>query len=291
MKIICPQCGFSREQKSDRLPYGQVVATCPKCGCRFRFSRADGAGEILPPKGWRPRDGEEDMDIRTVASNAYAREARRFEQEEAGAPGAAIPWDLAPAPQGWGAALWQTILLVMFQAQYFFSQLRGAGPMGRALSFFLLVCVFQTVVEWGWSQAFVAFLSQEQINDPNMAKLMEMASPGGNVFLTLLIRAGLLVLQLYVFTALMYLAYRVVARDRASFALIFQILAYGTAPWVLCLIPAIGSIVGAVWGVGCVAVGCKAAMRLTWTQTAIGFLPIIFVLLPLLTQMPGLMSA
>lgn len=300
MKIVCPQCGFTREQKDTPLPSARVVAKCPRCGCRFRFSREKGVGEILPPKGWQPREGEEEEDIRVIASNAYMREADRFAREqEASSPEAdqprskdayRNPWADAPAPDGWATAMWQTILRVMFQAPLFFKKLNPAASMSRPLGFFLIICVFQTMVEWAWSQTMLNFLAQQVGDDPNLARLMELASPGGNVFLTLLIRSAILIFQLYVFSLLMYLAYRMIARDRTTFVLVFQVLAYSTAPWILCIIPAIGSIAGAIWGIGCAAAGCKAAMRLTWSQTAIGFLPIVFAMLPLLNQMPGLFA-
>lgn len=47
MKITCPDCGFFRELTADRAPTRPVVATCPKCGCRFRFQPEDGACNLI----------------------------------------------------------------------------------------------------------------------------------------------------------------------------------------------------------------------------------------------------
>lgn len=273
-----------------------MVATCPRCRCRFRFSPQTGSGEILPPKGWRPEKDDGEEDIRVIASNAYIREAERFAQEQqamrqtALAEGSHNPWAEAPAPDGWLTALWQTILRVMFQAPLFFQKMNRAAGMGRPLSFFLVISLFQTGVEWAWSQAMIRFLAQQGSQDPNLSRLMELATPGGNVFLTLLLRSGILILQLYIFSLLMYLAYRLVAQERATFALVFQVLCYSSAPWILCIIPAVGTIAGAIWGIGCAAAGCKAALKLNWSQTLLGFVPLIFAFLPLLGQMPGLLS-
>ena len=55
MNITCPQCGFSRELPADRLPARAVIATCPKCACRFRFSPEGGVLETLDAPA--PRDG------------------------------------------------------------------------------------------------------------------------------------------------------------------------------------------------------------------------------------------
>lgn len=37
MRIVCPQCGYSRDVPEDRVPAGSSIATCPKCRFRFRF--------------------------------------------------------------------------------------------------------------------------------------------------------------------------------------------------------------------------------------------------------------
>lgn len=47
MKITCPDCGFFRDLSSDRAPSRPVVATCPKCGCRFRFLPEDASSHLL----------------------------------------------------------------------------------------------------------------------------------------------------------------------------------------------------------------------------------------------------
>lgn len=301
MKIVCPQCCFARETPQEKLPQGQAIAKCPKCGCRFRFSAKDGSGEILPPKGWRrmpehERAGEDEEDIRVIASNAYAREARRFENERTVALEAAWreaarnPWAQAPDPDGWLAALYQTIIRVMFQAQAFFGNLSPKAQMPRPLAFFLIICVFQTLVDSAWAHAIYSFFASEGEQDPQMARMLEMLAPSGSILFTILLRAGSFILQIYLFSLLMFLAYRVVARERATFSLVFQVLAYSTAPWVLCLVPAAGSVVGTLWGIGCAAIGCKTAMRLNWAQTIVGFLPVAFVLAPIISQIFNLIG-
>lgn len=40
MRITCPQCGFFRELPDNKIPVTSTMATCPKCGHRFKF-RAD----------------------------------------------------------------------------------------------------------------------------------------------------------------------------------------------------------------------------------------------------------
>lgn len=47
MKITCPDCGFSRDLPSDRVPAKPVIATCPHCACRFRFVPEDASSHVL----------------------------------------------------------------------------------------------------------------------------------------------------------------------------------------------------------------------------------------------------
>lgn len=352
MNIVCPQCGFSRRLPEERLPAGAVIATCPRCACRFRFSSKNGVLEVLPARAASsgdnpvPPDGEQVEDLRETARRAYVREAERFSREQAvedtaprarrnapgrgpdadgndradgpmpdrqdggqhsgcgtdeapsgtdagsgaAAPDERNPWDAAPAGGGWLAAFYQTVLGVMFAAPRFFSTLRPGAQQMRPLAFYLTICVFQTVVERFWGGMFLSALAPSAAADPELEKLLALLAPRDDLALSLLLRCGFLVLQLYVFSFLMFLAYRIVARERAQFALIFQIMAYSSAPALLCVVPALGSLAGMVWGVACLAVGCRVALRLTWAQTLFGFLPLVFVFGPMLLQAMALMQ-
>ena len=338
MNIICPQCGFSRELPADRLPARAVMATCPKCACRFRFSAeagvletldaptaraaAPGEDDPLPPGAIVPgrspehtaaetadttEDGggrrtesapgqaePEEEDIRRTASKAYAREAARLEPEterDAGHTVEANPWETAPGRNGWLAAFYQTVMRVMFAASRFFGALNPEAPQLRALSFYLVVCVFQTVVERFWGGMLLTIMAPSAATDPQLEKMLALLAPQTNLAMTLLLRTALLVLQLYVFSGLVHLAYRFVAPDRTSFPLVFQVMAYSSAPALLCVIPGLGSLAGMIWGLACMAVGCRAALRLNWPQTLLGFVPVCLVMAPMFLQLLSAVQA
>lgn len=288
VKITCPQCAFSREVPEEKLPKGSVIAKCPRCACRFHFSAKDGVGTIVPPKN----ESSEEEDIRVIASNAYAREANRYANEREAANAARQrqiarnPWEEAPSPDGWLAAFYQTAIRVMFQAPIFFRGLAPQGRIWRPLAFFLIVCLAQTLIERGWAAALYSFLSGT--DDPQMASLLKLVAPTGSLWLLLLLRTGSLLLQLFVFSLLMFLVYRIVAPGRATFMLVYQIMAYSSAPWLLCVVPGIGSLAGTFWSVGCLAIGCKSAMSLGWPQTLAGFLPLVALMIPLISQIAGM---
>lgn len=284
MKITCPQCRFSRDIPPDKLPEGRVIAKCPRCSCRFHFSPEEGAGSILPAKG-----EESEEDIRVIASNAYNREAHRIENErEAERKLRDLlrnPWAEAPQPDGWFSAFVQTVIRVMFSAPIFFQSLRPTAQIWRPLAFFIIVCSAKTLIEYGWVSALYSYVSA----DPQLQEMFRFVSPiaSAPVLLLLLFRLGWLLFQLFLFAFLMYLVYRLVAPGRAVFMIVYQVLVYSSAPWMLCIVPFVGTLAGSLWSIGCLAVGCKSALGLTWPQTLIGFLPLLALALPFFSQLTG----
>ena len=91
-------------------------------------------------------------------------------------------------------------------------------------------------------------------------------------------------LQLYVQSALLYLMYRLILRDKPEFDLIFQVSAYGSAPMLLCVIPVLGALTGLVWSLACTLVGYKTVLRLDWSQTLLGYAPVFLLEMFLLLQ-------
>jgi len=63
MRIVCPQCGYSRDIPTDKVPARSSIATCPKCQFRFRFRGRDSLPvenpvseePVYPPRPSRPR--------------------------------------------------------------------------------------------------------------------------------------------------------------------------------------------------------------------------------------------
>lgn len=287
MTITCPSCGFSRAVAEDRLRGKSVVVVCPNCDCRFRFSAQTGAGEILPPKSTLPSGASDpqEEEIRQTASDAYRREAERFTREGGGEQYSGLPWDIAPDGVGWIAAFFKTTRLVMFSPAAFFAALAPEQKMGRALGFFLIICAIQILAESIWSGYLLNSVVSSDIGDPKLQKFSaEMLASRNNLFITLLMRSGLLIIQLYIFSFMMYLVYRLFARQRTAYSLVFQIMSYSAAPAILSLVPVFGSIAGSIWSVWCLLVGCKSAIGLNWAQTILGFLPVLFVIVPILTQ-------
>ena len=334
MDITCPQCGFCRELPPDRIPARPVVATCPKCACRFRFSATEGVLGCLPPTSpaSAPAAPAEDdplppgaiipgKDDAGIESSSFAgddtktdtaEDSRDAPQPEARTHHAAPPsptlddangedapstdeenpasvlppWQTAPGRDGWLACFYQTVLLVLFAAQRFFAGLDPRAPQMRALSFFVIVCVIQITAEYFWMGQLIAFL-QTEAADPELQELVSLFSDRESLPLAVLFQTAVQIVKLYAFSALLYLAYRFIAPDRASFPLLFQILAYSTAPALLSVIPVLGTVAGLFWSLACLLVGCRTAMNLNWQQTLVGVLPLCLVVASMLMQVLG----
>ena len=232
---------------------------------------------------------DDDADDSRNASAAYARESSRFENDrednqDDGQHGPANPWDAAPEPDGWISAFYHTCMRVMFGAHNFFAHMRAESSQVRPLVFYLIISVIQVIIERVWSGIFLSLMAPSAASDPELEKMLILLSPQLSLPMTILIKTGVSVVQLYVLTALMHFTYGFITGKRPDFSLVFQVAAYAAAPALLCVVPLLGSIVGFIWMVACVLVGCRTALNLTWPQTLMGFAPVVLLLAPLLLQ-------
>jgi len=232
---------------------------------------------------------DDDADDSRKASAAYARESARFENDrednqDDGQHGPANPWDAAPEPDGWIPAFYHTCMRVMFGAHNFFAHMRAESSQVRPLVFYLIISVIQVVIERVWSGIFLSLMAPSAASDPELEKMLILLSPQLSLPMTILIKTGVSVVQLYVLTALMHFTYGFITGQNPEFSLVFQVAAYAAAPSLLCVVPLLGSIVGFIWMIACVLVGCRTVLNLTWPQTFMGFAPVVLLLAPLLLQ-------
>lgn len=293
MTITCPSCGFSRPVAENRLHGKSVVAICPNCACRFRFSAQTGAGEILPPKSALPNGAAdpEEEEMRQTAADAYRREAERFTHEAGGKQYSSVPWEAAPNVEGWLTAFFKTTSQVMFHPAAFFARLAPRSQKGRALAFFLIICVIQILAERAWSGFLQNAIVSSDTGDPQLQKFSDLLASQNDMLLSFLMRAGILIVQLYLFSFLMYLVYRLFARENVTYSLVFQIMSYSSAPTILSIVPVLGPIAGALWSLWCLLVGCKSAIGLNWPQTILGLVPVFFVIVPFFAQVLAFVQA
>ncbi|MBQ7456739.1 MAG: zinc-ribbon domain-containing protein [Desulfovibrio sp.] len=296
MNIICPDCGFTRDVPPEMLPDHTVIANCPQCGCRFRFSPTEGFLEKVQD-GVVPREeptlGEQEGgDDRERADDPlpkgaiivpnHPREEDEAEEQKPHAKkpsfakellGDGNPWSCAPGTAGWISSLVQTIVRIMLSAPRFFSSINPNASSVRALLFFLCICLFEFLCNDIWMMVFRAMIGDS--TDSQLASVLAMLAPQGNIFLLTLLQLALGTLKLYCVSGMLYGVYRLLSGGEVTYGGIFQVVAYSTAPCVLAVVPLVGSLAGALWSLACLAIGIRQHLGLTWIQTFTGFLPML----------------
>ncbi len=316
MKIVCPQCEFTREVAAEKLPSTSVMATCPQCQHRFKVSRPEDlqthyTDDTVPqgahiPENHQPAKPTDTQDysqaeeakINDSAADdmSYETENNAQESEEAKATAAAAyakqaeesfiirnPWE-DPYEYGYFSAFYQTAIRVMFAAPRFFAGLIPQSARVRALIFYLIVTVLQITFERFWGGIISSYLTPMAEEHPDLQIVIQLLQPKTSLILTILIGSAISVIEIFLSTALFFMLFRMVAPQNVNFDLIFQVIAYSSAPVLLAIVPAIGSMVGFIWGVACLTIGCRYAMRLSWQQTLLGILPFYLIAMPLFLQ-------
>lgn len=334
MLIRCPECRFERTIDADAIPANAMMATCPRCQCRFRFRNPDGTptaegaapapvppqqtappaqpplppdmegDDPLPPGAVVPRIPGEDAatphaeekpspaetpDEKPSVSGAQEKPSfwEHFQKKKNGesrgglavalhADETDVPWE-EPRRYNPLMALYQTILRVMFNAPRFFAALPASnGKLTRPLAFYLILGLFQTLVERMWYLMSLE-ASAPSITDPKLQELLGDVAQSMSLPLTILMAPVMLAVQLCFFASVFYLMLRLVQPENVHFRSVFRVIAYSAAPTVVCVVPLIGPIAGSIWfGVSCF-IGCKYALRLPWSRTGLALGPLYLI--------------
>lgn len=233
------------------------------------------------PRRTEPTQFEADMEAQRRASEAYTRQVEASaEQEDVDDFALENPWENPVF--GYPAAFYQTAMRVMFAAPRFFAGLVPQPSQTRALAFYLIVGVLQIIIERTWGSVLSKALSPAAGTDPQLQALLQMLDPDTSLFMIVLLRAAAITLELFFAAGLYHLAFRLFVPKNANFSLVFQVLAYSSAPALLCIVPVAGSIAGFVWGLACSFIGCRYALRLTMQQTVIALVPLFLLAIPLI---------
>lgn len=307
MQIRCPECQLEREIDPSRIPASAVMATCPQCKAKFRFRTIDPQDEASSAAESIDSDAAEATELPSVPAEPVVlvkpgQTAAKEPAEETVArpvnlsPGAAkstesplrdkaeatadhntpeadwldVPWE-RPDRYGHLMGLYQTIVRVMFNApRFFFSLSKCRGSIMRPLLFYVLLGVFQTVVKLAWFQSVAP-----SVTDPQVQELL--SSTDMSLALTLLVAPGILAAQLFLYSVLFFLMLRLVQPDQVIFATVLRVVAYSSAPMVVCAVPVLGPVVGLVWFAACCFMGCRFALNLQWHKVALALVPLYLI--------------
>lgn len=186
-----------------------------------------------------------------------------------------VPWE-HPERYGIAGSLLHTVSRVMFRGKDFFSTIHSRVSSLRPASFYALIGLFQAVVAYFLSPNVVELIKTADI-DPQKQALMENLLSGQSFPMVVITTPFIMILQLLIYTAFIYLAIRITNPEKADFPLTLRIIAYASAPMILSIVPYIGGVIGLMWFIYNIFIGIKYALRLTWQRTFLALAPIFLL--------------
>lgn len=186
-----------------------------------------------------------------------------------------VPWE-HPERHGFFRSFFRTIARVMLSGKEFFSTIHSQASSLRPASFYAIIGLVQALVGYLSSPSMVDFIKSANI-DPQKQILMENLMSGQSLTMLIITTPFIMILQLLVYTAFVYLAIRITNPEKADFPLTLRIIAYASAPMILCIVPYLGGFIGLVWFIYNIFIGVKYALRLSWQRTFLALAP-IFIL-------------
>lgn len=303
MKIVCPNCHFSKEVP---VPEGATRATCPRCHQKFDLYPAEPPAEDFFLS-------TEEKPIMTAADHQEAdrpfpRETYRPEPAadlEAMAHGLAA--DLQPGPppppgagpggprpdydrpRAAGVAweerrgsligdLWTTSKEVLFSPSRFFDRMpTGAGKKGP-LAYGVVIGTVGLAFSIFWQAAFTFLGMGFGLGD----------EAGLPITLVLAILLGVLAVSpilvligIYIIAAVEHFFLWLVRGGRSGFEATFRVICYTSAANLWSIVPFLGGFISGIWSIVLIIVGLKRAHRIGLFRVilAIFILPIILMIL------------
>jgi hypothetical protein len=290
MRICCPECRFEREIDVSSIPPTAAIATCPKCGRKFRFRDREPAlsgPEAAPPRPARGAEnaaapGRKEKSARLPwfgflrKQTGEKPESRAKDTVSPERPPKGAPWE-HPEYYGLAGGFYHTLLGALFRSPEFFRNVRSPAPLTRPVVFYALLFVLESAFNRFW---FVHSLPpmQELGSSPQGQALWENALQliSGPVFL--LMMPFVAILQFFLLAGLYHLMIRLTQPDRADFPTVARVIAYSSAASVLSLVPFVGPVISLSWFAALSFVGCKFALNLPWSKTALALAPLFLLI-------------
>ena len=186
-----------------------------------------------------------------------------------------VPWE-HPERYGFFRSFFRTIVRVMFSGKEFFSTVHSQVSSLRPASFYAIIGLIQALIGYLSSPGMMNFIKNANI-DPQQQVLMENLFSNQSLTMLIITTPFIMILQLLIYASFVYLAIRITNTEKADFPLTLRIIAYASAPMILCIVPYLGGLIGLIWFIYNIFIGVKYALRLTWQRTFLALAP-IFIL-------------
>jgi predicted Zn finger-like uncharacterized protein len=253
MRIICPQCEYSRDVPDENIPPQARWATCPKCGHKFEFrTPEEGPAEDRAGTEESRQAGEEsEEDIWATLESLNTERAPEQAPEEVAEEPSRIPWENLQE-HGFFAGLFGTIRAVMFDPVRFFTSMPLGLGFHRPLVFYLLLAEIQIVAQLLWRM--LGLLPQ---TDGGSGSLLGLGLAGAGSLLILVLYPVLMTPVLFLSSGLNHLCLRLVGATHGGFEGTFKVISYASAPMILAVVPAVGPLAGVCWSLVCTFLGFR----------------------------------
>ncbi len=260
MQINCPHCGFSREIPDEKIPERSEMATCPKCGEKFRFRSLD-ADDFQLSEAEKPQEQAQEQPQRFYGPDGHLHDRPASGPVPLHEVKAGIP-DLLPPFEdlehyGFFPGMAQTIKRAMLSPRLFFEVMPLKG-LARPLVFALLLFEFYLILSLFWNFAGLPALSKLA---PGMTMLDTDVGAGQADPLFLFgVLPMMFVVNLFLSTGVLHGVLVLLRAAPRGFEATFRATAYSYAPLILSVLP-YGYLVGWLWSLPISIIGCAAIHR------------------------------
>ena len=313
MRIICPQCSFSRDMPEEKIPPQARLATCPKCKHKFRLweeeeeeqasapeyetqSREEEEEEQAPAPEEEtqpreeavqgdfveqsPRSREDDIwsTLKTLGVEGDEPEEEYGPEDESG-PEEEATEEAAPSQVPWenpgSHGFLGGLLSTIVQV------------MSAPIAFFRSMAVSGGL---GMPLAFYLLLMELQVLAQHFwrtAGVVPQAQEGlfgqglievGALSL-LLFYPAIMAVSLFVLSGVYYACLVALQEETKGYESIVRVVSYSSAPAVLALVPGIGPLVGMVWQLVCTFLGLREVQETTSGRALFAiFMPFVLLL-------------
>ena len=291
MRIVCPNCQFSKDIPEEKIPPKATSVTCPNCKTRFPLKREDAAADSQPgmvrPSPESPRQPIPDLE--EAVSPPTLEDAVRGRSREEG-----VSWESKSG--GMFSSLLRTIKDVLFAPKSFFSVMDPEGKASYPISFAVITFTVPLLITMFFKYSFFYLEFLPRVHE--LASLYFAWLAGPILFIVAAVVVPILwIITLYIWAAVVHLSLVILRGNTYPFRATLKVLCYSNATQLWSIIPVVGSMIAGIWGIVVNVIGLSAVHHISKIKAFIALFLFIIILtligivvaiaVPLMFRTPG----
>lgn len=287
MELRCPKCEYSRNIDGSAIAATVTLATCPRCGHRFKFreqgdaavaAQTDATGRKHDAERWERVDLYDSIGRSPLGAGGTERRSGPEQQEEArhdhtgknspagdsanGTSGGEAGHEGAQPPQQAGPELWAymrevgivpafilTTRQILLRPHDFFAGMSKTVSFFVPFSYYMLASLLGIAFDTLWQIA---------VGNPILPEAFSMESGGlQELVIMLLYSPVVMMLYLYLLAAVLHLGLMLTGVAKPGSSPTLRVVCYSSAAELLSVIPVVGSVLGGIVRLWLLAVGLK----------------------------------